>query len=956
MIRGLCRIARGVCLWGPLVATSPALGSEAFGEFARPLFSTHCTKCHAGKRAKGGVDLKAVTTREQLLAQPELIRKVIQVIDAADMPPEDEPAPSEADRTRLIATLKSLLRVATAAEPERRAPIRRLNRFQYNNAVKDLFRMKVDVFRLPEKLMTRYGYLNGATGKMPDRVEVACRSLEAGGGLRGVSAFPKDLRAAHGFDNQANQLNLSPLLLDAFLRLSVSIVESPDFNPQTVGIWSEFFAAPPANSDLGAEVTSRLWPFLRLAFRRPVEDATLDRYAAFALAKVREGLSFTDSMKRVSSAVLSSPLFLYRGTGDLEARIGLASSLSFFLWGSGPDLELLRLAETGELSQPDVLLPTLERMLDDPRIERFLDTFPAQWMQLENVLAATPDPRKHRLFSLEKTRPASLQMVLEPLLLFDAIFLENRSVVELLSPSFSYQSEFLKTWYGTDLKPPPLDEPKVAAENRQREESLRALEVARDTIRGERKELDAALLERSLAVVDASAQTQWEISQSETLEESFGFSLWHRIGPFTAPNFEVAHEKSFLDESKVDLTRTYGRLEWMEAASFVDGKVHQLNGSNCATYLLRTIEAGAARPLTVSLGSDDSFRLWLNGRLVADKKISRGVAPDQDRLTLELREGKNTLLLKIANGGGGYGFYFKAEPTTLPSAVVAALRVPAAQRTREHKDVLRRYYITVAPELAALRAEHAEKVAAWNRKVNAAEEALKRAPRPQSLEKLRQDAQRRFDERIRTLGRSRTFDRVDLTDPRYGGVITNAAMLSMTSGPKRTHPIARGAWMIEVIFNDPPPPPPNDVPPLNEDSADENLTIREQFAVHRENPDCAGCHARLDPLGFALENYDSTGRWRDVYDNGRRVDSSGTLLRKYNFAGIVQFKESLLREKRRFAKAFTAHLLRFALSRELGPGDTLTVEEIVDKTAKEDFRLRSILREVVVSDSFVKSN
>ena len=232
------------------------------------------------------------------------------------------------------------------------------------------------------------------------------------------------------------------------------------------------------------------------------------------------------------------------------------------------------------------------------------------------------------------------------------------------------------------------------------------------------------------------------------------------------------------------------------------------------------------------------------------------------------------------------------------------------------------------------------------------EVALKNVPKNDDPNKARQTVQKRFDDQIRNQLRSQTFERVAASDPRYGGVITNAAMLSMTSGPKRTHPIARGAWIIEAIFNDPPPPPPNDVPPLNEESADKNLTIREKFAEHRKNPDCAGCHSRLDPLGFALENFDITGRWRDKYDNGRDVDSSGTLLKKYPFDGIVRFKESLVKEDRRFAKAFTAHLLRFALSKELSPADSLTVDSIVEKAAKEDFKLKSLIREVIASDRF----
>ena len=225
---------------------------------------------------------------------------------------------------------------------------------------------------------------------------------------------------------------------------------------------------------------------------------------------------------------------------------------------------------------------------------------------------------------------------------------------------------------------------------------------------------------------------------------------------------------------------------------------------------------------------------------------------------------------------------------------------------------------------------------------------LKKVPSQQDVRKLQQTALRRYQDELRKKLQSQTFERVPATNPRYGGVITNAAMLSMTSGPKRTHPIARGAWIVEVIFNDPPPPPPNDVPPLKDDQSDKNLTIRERFAVHRKNPNCAGCHSRIDPLGFALENFDITGRWRDKYENGRKVDAAGTLKRRHKFDDVVAFKQALVKEKRRFARAFAGHLFRFAASRELTPADSLALDDVVVKTGKGDFRLKAILREVLL--------
>ena len=233
--------------------------------------------------------------------------------------------------------------------------------------------------------------------------------------------------------------------------------------------------------------------------------------------------------------------------------------------------------------------------------------------------------------------------------------------------------------------------------------------------------------------------------------------------------------------------------------------------------------------------------------------------------------------------------------------------------------------------------------------IKSSNDELSKVPPNVDPEKIRQEVQRRFEDDLRRQIRGQVFNRVAIDDSRYGGIITNAAVMSMTSGPKRTHPIARGAWIIEVILNDPPPPPPNDVPPLNEDAGDQNQTIRERFAAHRANPSCAGCHSRLDPLGFALENYDLTGRWRDKYANNRDVDATGTLLRQYKFVSIEQFKAALCQEDKRFAKAIAKHLMRFAKSRELVPSDRIAIDNIIEKVAQDDFRLKSLIRETALS-------
>lgn len=766
-------LMRGVL---PLVAVLlPATGGRAmaddgFEKILKPAFAQHCVKCHGKEKdkVKGKINLHEITTSPQLLSNPRLIQKMIEALDTADMPPEKEPPLDPTKRAELVAALKTMLRAAPADPHTPRNQISRLNRFQYNNSIRDLFQLNSDVFILSEKLMTRHeNYLASPLARMPDRVNVASHALEVDGGFKGVHAYPKDLRAQHGFDNQANQLTLSPLLMEAFLRLSVSIVDSPDFNEKSVGIWNDFFREPAAGVDPKAEIRKRLGPFLQKAFRGPVDDQTLDRYAAYAHSKIDQGLAFTECMKQVASAALCSPKFLYRPAGVAGDPYALASRLSFFLWGSGPDEKLLALAAGGELSKPEVLDKTIQRMIADPKIERFLDAFPAQWMRLENILAAVPDPGQYPYFILDKSKPASLQMVLEPLLLFDAVFIEDRPIVELIAPTFSYRSDFLKTWYTSPLTPPAIDAAMVEETNRQINDQRRPLEM---TIRKTRDELNALL----------------------------------------------------------DPVRTRLRTEKKKQD-------------------------------------------------IPDKELIEALTPEQQ-----------------------------------------------AARTRLLKELEQN------------------------------ETALKKLPVPMDIQRHRQEAKTRFENDILNQVRSRSFQRTPVSDARYGGVITNAAVMTMTSSPKRTLPIARGAWVIEVILNDPPPPPPNDVPPLNEDSGPANLTIREKFAKHRENPSCAGCHARIDPLGFALENFDITGRWRDQYENGRAVDAGGTLMKKHEFDGVVRFKASLVQEKERFAKAFAQHLLRFALARELEPADMLTIDKIVNDTKQEDFKIKSILRQVILSDAFLQ--
>ncbi len=951
--------------------------ADEFDKFLKPLFSKSCVKCHGGKKLKGKINLKEIVNSKQFLAKPGLIKELIEVIDAADMPPEDEPQLTEKEQAKLLATLQETLRLAIVDTEPEPAPIPRLNRFQYNNVVRDLFQLNRDVFALPEKLMTRQTlYLNAP--RMPERVNVRSLALSPATGLSEVKAFPQDLRASHGFDNQANQLTLSPLLLDAFLRLSVSIMESPDFNEKTVGIWNDFFRAPAEDADVKTETRLRIAKFLKHAFRGPVEAATIDRYSAYASKKLKQGMPYPDSMKKVASAALSSPLFLYRKPTNNKAH-ALASKLSFFLWGSAPDAKLLQLAETGELTKPEVLNKTINRMLGDPKIERFLDTFPTQWLQLENILAATPDPKLNRFFSLDKNHPASLQMLCEPLLLFDAVFVENRPISELIQPNFSYQSDLLKDWYTSDLKAVLPDVSKVVEENRRIDERRKGLETLIQTTQTDLDKLTTPVKKQLLAQrnknsgnqkpVDLKPYAAWEFDGD--LKSSVGNFPLSAKGKVSFKNGMVVLSRSFLQSANLPIDLKAKSIEvWCQLSDvnqrgggvmgiqgpgdFFDTIVlgerkgrHWISGSNGHS---RTLDFPESTPetainqllhLVITYQPDGTTTMYRNGKPYGKPYRRNSATFPKNRTSVIFG------LRHLPPGGNKY-LNVTIDKARLYSRTLTAEEVVASASGQN-------LFVSEADVLQSMTDSQKKKFISLKDTLDQADKTLKGLPKKKDTGKIQQAARQRYDNQMRNKLRSSLFQRVPASDPRYGGVITSAAMLSMNNGTKRTHPIARGAWVIEVILNDPPPPPPNDVPPLNEDDGPKNLTIREKFAEHRKNPDCAGCHTKLDPLGFALENFDITGRWRDKYKNGRNVDSTGTLLRKYKYGGIVEFKESLIKEKRRFAKAFTRHLLRFALSKELAPADTLTVDAIVKRTEKEDFKLKPLIREVILSQSFQKT-
>jgi len=198
------------------------------------------------------------------------------------------------------------------------------------------------------------------------------------------------------------------------------------------------------------------------------------------------------------------------------------------------------------------------------------------------------------------------------------------------------------------------------------------------------------------------------------------------------------------------------------------------------------------------------------------------------------------------------------------------------------------------------------------------------------------------------------FRRVAVTDPKRRGLLGQASIMTVTSYPDRTAPTIRGKWVLEQLLGTPPPPPPPNVPALKDDASVKVLTMRQRMEEHRASPQCAVCHRMMDPLGFALENFDGIGRWRDAdgEEGTEKIDSSGVLPDGTTFDGPVGLREVLLAKKDLFVETFTERLLTYALGRGVEQYDRPIIRKIVRDAASDDQRWSAIILGIIKSKPF----
>jgi len=196
------------------------------------------------------------------------------------------------------------------------------------------------------------------------------------------------------------------------------------------------------------------------------------------------------------------------------------------------------------------------------------------------------------------------------------------------------------------------------------------------------------------------------------------------------------------------------------------------------------------------------------------------------------------------------------------------------------------------------------------------------------------------------------FRRVELSPESHrGGLLRHGSILTVTSYATRTSPVIRGNWILENILAMATPPPPPDVPALEEKVVGAELSIRERLARHRSDPACASCHNIMDPIGFALENYDAVGRWRD-YDGGEPVDAAGGLIDGTKVDGISALEAGILKNPELFVAAMSEKLLTYALGRGVEASDGPAIRQVVRQAAGDEYRFSAVIWGIIESPAF----
>ena len=422
----------------------------------RSTLKTYCYECHSDKKVKGKLNLETLVLNSD---EPRL-EDIWDSVKYHDMPPEEaEPLPEK----KRMALLKQVEGVLNEKKAER-TPMRRMTRLEYDNSMRDLFELETHIFALPERYIKedlKKPYFNPKSKKMADKILIGSRLTQLG--LEkppfDVSPLPLDYKEENGYDNNVNMLSFTTKLMSRYLTIAKGLLNAKKFRDKSPA-WEKYFVFKEGKGTVAQQAESSLSDFLIKAFRKPLDPIQLKRYKSYFLERYKFHKSlYTPAMADVIAVILASPDFLYKKPHP-DKNYAIASKLSFFLWGSIPDERLLSLAAEGKLVEKKVMSQEVQRMLNDRKMKHLTYGFASQWLHLGNLLSFSPDPEKFRDYfkfsgiinDNHMQNNIGQFLILEPLLLFETILVENRSIIDLIDSDYSYFNNTLANYYNIDTE------------------------------------------------------------------------------------------------------------------------------------------------------------------------------------------------------------------------------------------------------------------------------------------------------------------------------------------------------------------------------------------------------------------------------------------------------------------------------------------------------------------------
>jgi hypothetical protein len=805
-------------------------GLAAFRKDIRPVLKEYCYDCHGDGASKGNVTLDEFASDAAVLENHELWLKVLKNVRAGLMPPPKKPQPAAAQKDHIVTWVKSAVFQADPNDPDPgRVTIRRLNRVEYRNTVRDLLGVDFDTDK----------------------------------------AFPPD-DSSHGFDNIGDALTLSPMLLEKYLAAAKAVVAQavpvvPKVPAEIVIPGENFTGAPPPENAMN---------------RGPAGRSLTLSYYTIAFATNRFKAPHTGKYRLIIDGA-ANERFVDNQFDYNKCRLVLRVD--------GQEIHSQEYSREGGKA----LHYEYEHELAAGEHDFVFEVTPL-----------TPDQRQVRSLTLR----------------LDSVTVRGPLEKEHWVSPKNYARFF------------PRD---VPADDAARRAYAREL-LDQFLFRAWRGPVEKDRLDGLVAI----AEKTWSLS-GKTFEAAISQAM---VAALASPRFLFREES--VDETAagkypfVDEFALASRLSYLLWSSMPDDELLRLAGEH---QLRAQLPAQMKRMLADSRASAFSRNFvgqWLLTRDVdtvsidARQVLARENTPDlaQERRLERFRylrdnedtlgpEEKKELADFRANRNRRAGQPLRAE---LNADIRRAMRLET-EKTFEHILHSNRSLLELLDsDYTFLNEKLARHYGLTN--INVAGDEMRLVQLPPET------------------GR--------------GGVLTHGSVLTVTSNPTRTSPVKRGLFILDNLLGTPPAPPPPDITPL-EDAAkairDRPVSLRETLALHREQPLCASCHNRMDPLGLALENFNALGLWRNE-ERGLPIDSTGTLLSGESFTNITQLKRILAtNHATEFYRTVTEKLLTYALGRGMEYSDVITVDAIVEKLAASGGKPSVLLAEVIQSAPFQKT-